>query len=81
MKGEVHESSLTDAFCKRHFVVGLLLNEVRAWGELFYEKPVHFSGKRHLPGAPGLLGIHWLYKIAGQHSLNYPPSSATLKNL
>ena len=23
---------------------------------------------------PGLLGIHWLDKIAGQHSLNYPPS-------
>ena len=33
-----------------------------------------FRGKRRLPGAPGLLGIRQLYKITGQHSVNYPPS-------
>ena len=28
MKGEVHESTLNDAFCSSHFLVGILLKEV-----------------------------------------------------
>ena len=27
-KGDVHESTLNDHYCKRHFLIGLLLREV-----------------------------------------------------